>query len=113
MASVTLVLVDMASGAAIGDFSLRHSRIHFHLDVGFIVQRMGWTAFGPLIFGPCNRIALGLSFGEFLQVAGAARIGSCHSEVLLMVGLLCCIDVIMTVDTADFFQLLFCPQLAD
>src|SRR4051812_29658333 len=68
------------------------------------------TAFGPLVLRPSDRVALRLTFGKLLQVASAARIGRGQPEVLRMVGLLLCVDVIVTIDTTNLFQLLLVAE---
>ncbi len=75
MAGVALVLIDVAPRAAVGNFTLRHPGIHFDFHVGPVVQGMGRTPLGPLIFGPGDRIPLRFSLGKLLQVARAAGVG--------------------------------------
>ena len=66
VAGITLVLIDVAAGAAVGDFPLRHPGIDFNFHIGPVIQGMRRTPLGPLIFRPRDRIALGFALGKFL-----------------------------------------------
>src|ERR1044072_116983 len=112
MATITLVLLDVAHGAAVGDLALRHASVDFHLNVGSIVQRMGGTTLRPLILRPCNRVTLGLALSKFLEVAIAAYVCGGHLDVGSVISLLFRIDINVTVDTANFLQMLGLSQLA-
>src|ERR1043165_5470651 len=106
MAVVALVLLGMANRATVGDLPLRHTGVDFHFHVGPVVQRMRWTSLWPLVLWPCNRVTLGLTFCEFLQVAVAAHVGGGHPQVGSVICLLLRIDVDVAIDTTDFLQLL-------
>ena len=110
VAGVAFVLVGVAHAAAFGDLTLRHGGKDGHFYVGFPVQGVRGASLRPLLVRPDEGVALGFAFGKFLQVAGAADVSRGHAQVGHVVGLALGVDVDVTVDTADFLELLVGAQ---